>query len=260
MLHLVHPALSRAAALDPYRFRHYALVASASAVALALLFSNGVSSALAMAEDAELQTQPVAQQFIPAPAGSAPEVTLTAPAEPVAASLSAAELAAVDPGAEAVEPPVSDSAARLDFTIDVRPPLVYPVGAGAPVGSSFGPRDQACGACSTMHQGVDWNPGRGTPIVAIADGVVSKIGAPGSTLGVYLTIDHVIGGQRITSVYGHMEAGSMPYQVGDVVRVGDPVGRVGSTGVTTAPHLHFELRIGGTAINPVPWMIANGAQ
>lgn len=221
MLHLIHPALPRAAALDPHRLRQQSLGVAAVGIALALFVSSSVSSTLARA--AENAEDSAVVQAIPTSA-------------------------------------VAADAARADFTIDVRPPLLYPVGANAPVGSPFGPRDQACSACSTDHTGVDWNPGRGTPIVAIADGVVSKIGPAGSTLGVWVAIDHVINGQEITSIYGHMETGSMPYALGDRVRVGDVVGTVGSTGVTTAPHLHFELRIDGRAINPLPWLAANGAQ
>ncbi|UTT61871.1 M23 family metallopeptidase [Microcella humidisoli] len=264
MLHLLHPSLPRAAALDPYRVRHHVLVAAASVITLTLLLGNGVSTALAVAaEQAEESSQPAPQLFVTAPEGAVAEAV--APA--AAASLSAATDGATGevpadetPAAEADALDAAAPSARPEFTIDVRPPVMYPVGSGAPVGSPFGPRDRACGACSTQHQGVDWNPGRGTPIVAMADGVVSKVVTSGSTLGVYLIIDHVVNGQAISSVYGHMENGSLTLRVGDEVRVGDQVGRVGSTGVTTAPHLHFELRIGGSAINPLPWLAANGAQ
>jgi murein DD-endopeptidase MepM/ murein hydrolase activator NlpD len=259
MLHLLHPSLPRAVALDPYRVRHHLLVAAASVITLTLLLGNGVSTALAVAaEQAEQSSQPAPQLFVTAPEGAAAEAAVTA----AAASLSATTDGAADeaPAAEADALAAAAPSARPEFTIDVRPPVIYPVGSGAPVGSPFGPRDQACGACSTQHQGVDWNPGRGTPIVAMADGVVSKVVTSGSTLGVYLIIDHVVNGQAISSVYGHMENGSLTLRVGDEVRVGDQVGTVGSTGVTTAPHLHFELRIGGGAINPLPWLAANGAQ
>jgi murein DD-endopeptidase MepM/ murein hydrolase activator NlpD len=222
MYHLLHPSLSRAAALDPYRLRHRVLIGAAALVATSALLINAVPAAIAVASETD---------------------------EPVPAT----QLIA----ATTVDAPVLEA---TEYTVDVRPPLVYPVGANAPVGSGFGPRDAACAACSTMHEGIDWNPGRGFPIVAIADGVVSKVVTSGSTLGVYVVIDHVINGQEISSVYGHMEQGSLTLQVGQEVRGGDQVGTVGSTGVTTAPHLHFELRIGGRAINPAPWLAANGAQ
>lgn len=221
MLHVIHPALSRAAALEPHRLRQQVLAVSAGLIAAGLLASHGVGTAIAVANESE-EAAPRLQSF-------------------ASSSVSAAPLEVIE------------------FTVDERPPLQYPVGANAPVGSGFGPRDAACDACSTMHTGVDWNPAYGTPIVAIADGVVSKVVTSGSTLGVYVTIDHVIDGQAITSVYGHMVSGSLTLAVGDEVRVGDQIGQVGSTGVTTAPHLHFELRIGGSPINPVPWMAAHGA-
>jgi len=222
MYHLLHPSLSRAAALDPYRLHHRVLVGAAAFVAVSALLINAVPAAIAVASETD---KPV------------PATQLIA--------------------ATSVEAPALEVA---EYTVDVRPALVYPVGANAPVGSGFGPRDAACGACSTMHTGIDWNPGRGYPIIAIADGVVSKVVTSGSTLGVYVIIDHVINGQEISSVYGHMEQGSLTLQVGQDVRGGDQVGTVGSTGVTTAPHLHFELRINGGAINPAPWLAANGAQ
>jgi murein DD-endopeptidase MepM/ murein hydrolase activator NlpD len=222
MLHLLHPALPRVAALNPYRLRQGALVAAAALVAVGALLVNTVPAAIAVASETD---EP------------APRTQLLSVATMEVAPLEA-----------------------LEYTVDVRPALQYPVGAGAPVGSGFGPRDAACAACSTLHEGIDWNPGRGFPIVAIADGVVSKVVTSGSSLGVYVVIDHVINGQSISSVYGHMENGSLTLSVGQEVRGGDQVGSVGSTGVTTAPHLHFELRIGGRAINPAAWLAANGAQ
>lgn len=231
MLQFVHPALSRAAALDPYRFRHQALLVSAIVVGGSLMLSTGLNATIAAATESNEQT--VATQVF------------AADLEPATASVTAA---------------TSGAEVREVFTVDVRPPLVYPVGVGAPVGSSFGPRAAACEACSTQHFGVDWNPGYGTPVVSIADGIVTLIGDPSNTLGVHLEIEHVVNGQTITSVYAHLQAGSIPFAAGDRVRVGDQIGLVGTTGVTTAPHLHFELRIDGVAINPVPWMLANGAQ
>lgn len=231
MLHLIHPALSRVATLDPYRFRHQALLVASLAVAATLLLSTGVSVSLATASESN-ESPPGSQTFA-----------------------AGAELATADAVAQ-----TSGAEVREVFTVDVRPPLVYPVGADAPVGSPFGHRAAACDACSTEHFGVDWNPDYGTPVVSIADGVVTLIGDPSNSLGVHLEITHIINGQPITSVYAHLQAGSIPFVAGDRVRVGDQIGLVGTTGVTTAPHLHFELRIDGIAIDPVPWMAANGAQ
>jgi murein DD-endopeptidase MepM/ murein hydrolase activator NlpD len=246
MLHLVHPALSRAAALDPHRLRQQALVAAATLVAAGLLLSSTVSATLAAATESA-ESVPVGQVFVAASDDAVSEAALAA-----TAALAAA-------GTES-EAPAAEAPAREAFTIDQRPPLVYPVGAGAPVGSAFGPRALLCDACSTQHFGVDFNPAYGAPVSSIADGVVSLIGDPSNSLGVHLAIDHIVNGQTVTSVYAHLQAGSIPWKVGDRVRVGDVVGLVGTTGVITGVNLHFELRVGGTAINPVPWMAANGAQ
>ena len=245
MLHVVHAALSRSAALDPYRLRHYLLVAAATVIALGLVLNSTITATLAAAAESDKKA-PASQLFIAAPDLEAPSA--------------ASAVAALSAGDESAPAAAGQSSAREAFTVDVRPPLVYPVGAGAPVGSSFGPRAKGCAACTTDHRGVDWNPGYGTPVVSIADGIVSGIGNSGAAYGVHLTIDHVVNGQAVTSLYAHMQPGSIPVSVGDRVRVGDQVGLVGSTGVVTAPHLHFEIQIGGTAINPVPWMAANGAQ
>jgi len=262
MFHLVYPALSRAAALDPLRVRHYALVASASAVALALLLSNTVPAALAAATE-NSQPPPASQIFVAvvdddsAPLEGSSE-SATEGAMKAATEATPGATPVTDESVDAIVP--IERPAREMFTVDVRPPLMYPVGANAPVGSPFGPRAKGCAACSTQHRGVDWNPGYGTSIVSIADGVVSAVGNPASAYGVHLLIDHVVNGQAVTSLYAHLQSGSIAVQVGDRVRVGDPVGLVGSTGVTTAPHLHFEIQVNGVAINPVPWMRANGAQ
>lgn len=119
--------------------------------------------------------------------------------------------------------------------------------------AGFGPRDAPCRGCSTMHRGIDLLPGAGTPIFAVADGVVSAQ-QEGWSYGDHVFIDHVIDGQQVTSLYAHMRSGSSPLRPGDTVRVGDFVGLVGSTGAVTAPHLHLEIRVDGTAIDPVPWL------
>jgi murein DD-endopeptidase MepM/ murein hydrolase activator NlpD len=110
------------------------------------------------------------------------------------------------------------------------------------------------------HGGQDFNPGLGAEIQAIADGVVSNSTDSGGSLGVVMMIDHVINGEKITSVYAHMEYDSRRFEVGDVVEVGDVIGNTGSTGMSTGPHLHFEIRIGGingTKVDPLEWLWAN---
>jgi murein DD-endopeptidase MepM/ murein hydrolase activator NlpD len=144
------------------------------------------------------------------------------------------------------------------YSVTAPPPLVWPVGAGAPIGSDFGPRVSPCAGCSSYHEGVDFDPGYGAQIHAVAAGVVVETDSPGySALGVHVAIRHVIDGQVVVSAYGHMQVGSMPLHVGDAVTANEVIGLVGSTGASTGAHLHFEIRANGTTpIDPLAWMHA----
>jgi len=143
------------------------------------------------------------------------------------------------------------------FAVTWSPPVVYPVGTTASMGSGFGYRPAPCGGCSSRHEGVDWNPGAGTPVGAMADGVVVDLGNPSGPYGVWLEIEHVVNGQRITTLYAHMQYRSLRHGVGDVVEVGETVGAVGNTGASTGAHLHFELRVGEQVVDPAAWLRAN---
>lgn len=136
----------------------------------------------------------------------------------------------------------------------VRWPFPYAV----PISSGFGERVAPCRWCSSYHQGLDFNPGAGTPIYAIADGVVIKH-EQGGGFGNHVIIEHVINGQRVTSTYAHMTWDSTPVSTGDTIQVGDFLGTVGSTGTSTGAHLHFEIRIDDIAIDPFAWLQANAS-
>ena len=147
---------------------------------------------------------------------------------------------------------------REDFTVSRYDLVMSPVPAGTPMGDGYGYRIPPCAGCSSFHKGVDWNPGAGTAVRAMANGTVSEVGNPNGSLGVYVIIDHVVDGQKISTVYGHMALGSLSLGVGDKVTAGDTVGAVGSTGQSTGPHLYFEVRIDGTTpVNPIPWLAAH---
>jgi len=144
------------------------------------------------------------------------------------------------------------------FTNDPNGTVQWPFRVGVHIGDRFGFRD--CAGCSADHHGQDFAPGLGADIQAIADGVVSYAEDGDGDLGVHLMINHVINGQVVTSVYAHMIHGSMRFKVGDVVKVGDIVGKTGTTGMSTGPHLHFEIRIGGITgqwVDPLVWLYAN---
>ena len=147
---------------------------------------------------------------------------------------------------------------RDAYGVTVPPALQWPVNPSSPISDGFGPRIAPCSGCSSHHEGADFDPGSGATVRAIAAGVVVETNNPGwAALGIHVAIKHVIDGQVIISAYGHMQVGSMPLHVGDVVFAGEPIGLVGSTGASTGAHLHFEIRVGGTApVDPVAWMHA----
>ncbi|TFD39490.1 M23 family metallopeptidase, partial [Cryobacterium sp. TMT2-10] len=152
------------------------------------------------------------------------------------------------------------SGIRMESTFTNNPngTVQWPFSVGVHIGDHFGARD--CAGCSSNHRGQDFNPGIGAPIQSIADGVVSYAQDGEGSLGVHMIIDHMIDGKLVSSVYAHMIHGSMLFKEGDVVKVGQVIGQVGNTGMSTGPHLHFEIRIGGqngTHVDPLVWLYAN---
>ncbi|MGR6320208.1 peptidoglycan DD-metalloendopeptidase family protein [Micromonospora soli] len=102
------------------------------------------------------------------------------------------------------------------------------------------------------HPGVDLAAPAGTPIVAAMDGRVTRAGWYGG-YGNYTCIDHGrADGQRLSTCYGHQSR--LLVSPGQRVRAGQVIGLVGSTGASTGPHLHFEVRLGGRAVDPLPWL------
>jgi murein DD-endopeptidase MepM/ murein hydrolase activator NlpD len=152
------------------------------------------------------------------------------------------------------------SGIRMEATFTNNPngTIQWPFAVGVHIGDRFGYRN--CAGCSADHQGQDFNPGIGAPIQSIADGVVSFTEDGEGSLGVHMIIDHVIDGKVVSSVYAHMIHGSMLFKTGDVVKVGQVIGKVGNTGMSTGPHLHFEIRLGGkdgVHVDPLVWLRAN---
>ncbi len=144
------------------------------------------------------------------------------------------------------------------YTNDPNGTIQWPFPVQVPISTGFGPRQVAgCSFCSTFHLGVDFDPGQGVAIGAIADGVVSDVVNSHAGLGNHVVIDHVINGQKVQSVYAHMLDGSIRVAIGDHVTVGQEVGQVGSTGESTGAHLHLEIHVNGVPIDPFAWLKAN---
>jgi murein DD-endopeptidase MepM/ murein hydrolase activator NlpD len=135
------------------------------------------------------------------------------------------------------------------FINDPNSPIQWPFAVGVPISYGFGMRD------GTMHEGVDFTPGEGSPIQAIADGVVRESTDSGGAFGVHIVIDHIIDGVLISSSYSHMLYGSRQVEVGDHVTVGTIIGHTGNTGRSYGAHTHFEMLANGTTpIDPIPWL------
>ncbi|PSL37021.1 peptidase M23-like protein [Labedella gwakjiensis] len=144
------------------------------------------------------------------------------------------------------------------FTNDPNGTIQWPFAVGVHIGSGYGARPGCSIGCSTNHKGQDFNPGYGAPIQSIADGVVVESTDSGGAFGVKIVIEHVIDGQVIHSLYGHMIAGSRTVEVGDPVTVGQVIGQTGNTGRSTGAHLHFEILLNGTdQVDPLAWLYAN---
>jgi len=107
------------------------------------------------------------------------------------------------------------------------------------------------------HQGADMLAPAGTPIYAAAAGVVRASAESIGGYGVAVMLDSVVGGQRVQTTYGHMTYGSRQVQAGETVVAGQLIGFVGSTGRSTANHLHFEVWVNGGLMEPIAWLGAN---
>jgi murein DD-endopeptidase MepM/ murein hydrolase activator NlpD len=122
--------------------------------------------------------------------------------------------------------------------------LVKPVDRGR-LTSGYGSRYNPFSKRRQRHQGIDWAAPRGTPVRAAGDGVVVTVGRLGS-YGRYLRIDH---GRTIETAYAHLDRYASKLRPGRMVRQGDEVGRVGSSGRATGPHLHYEVLVAGRQID-----------
>ncbi len=137
----------------------------------------------------------------------------------------------------------------------VPPTVVWPV-QDVSISDGFGHREAPTEGASTNHPGVDFAAREGVTVRTAATGVVSKVVSEDhGGCGVNIAIDHVVRGQNVTTVYCHLAAGSVRVTPGQRVIVGHAIAAVGSTGVSTGAHLHFEVRPdGGSPIDPLTWL------
>jgi murein DD-endopeptidase MepM/ murein hydrolase activator NlpD len=127
-------------------------------------------------------------------------------------------------------------------------PSLVPVNSSRLMSSGFGMRVHPVLGGYRAHKGIDLPASTGTPIRATADGVVGKADWFGG-YGLFVELEH---GANMETRYGHMSR--IAVAEGQSVRKGDIIGYVGTTGRSTGPHLHYEVRIAGQAVNPMPYM------
>ncbi|WP_430423504.1 M23 family metallopeptidase [Phenylobacterium sp.] len=132
----------------------------------------------------------------------------------------------------AVPKPVAQPAAE-DVLIAFEEPVP-----GRAIVSPFGLRQLPWEGNGRLHEGVDISADAGVPVVAVADGVVVEAGTKGG-YGRFVAVRHA---ERLTTYYAHLGSIGADVKPGMAVKGGDQIGRIGSTGTSTGPHLHFEIR------------------
>lgn len=138
--------------------------------------------------------------------------------------------------ADGIAGPATYAAVRAParpFPVAIRRPV------NAPLTDAFGPRG------GKFHTGVDFPAPSGTPVYAAAAGCVRFVGDAGDGFGTVVTIAHTA---EATSLYAHLSSAAV--RRGACVPAGVLIGRVGSTGYSSGPHLHFETRLRGAAVRP----------
>lgn len=114
--------------------------------------------------------------------------------------------------------------------------------------SGFGYRIHPIHGVKKFHNGIDFTAPEGTEIITSGDGKVIRVEEKKRGYGKNIIIDH---GYGYTTLYGHLS--EINVKVGDKVTRGQVIGKVGSTGTSTAPHLHYEVRVNGKAVNPIDY-------
>ena len=125
---------------------------------------------------------------------------------------------------------------------------------GASLTSGFGMRTHPVLGGRRAHAGIDLAAPTGTPVYATADGVIGRADWF-SSYGLFVSVNH---GASVETRFAHLSR--LAVAAGDNVKKGDLIGYVGSTGRSTGPHLHYEVRVDGLAVNPIPYMVESEAQ
>ncbi|MGH1549876.1 M23 family metallopeptidase [Leifsonia poae] len=175
------------------------------------------------------------------------------PAVPVEDVVEVSPHEAVEPAAAPVEPEPAPAPAPAP---PPPPVAVWPVAGAADISDYYGPREAPAPGASTFHQGLDFAAPAGAPVVAAAAGTVTHVvPVDAGGCGVEVVIQHDAQADAVTTRYCHLLEGSTLVGVGQAVAAGEPIAAVGSTGVSTGPHLHFEVMDpAGNKHDPLGWL------
>lgn len=176
------------------------------------------------------------------------QITLLAGAAVLA--MAAAPLNGANPAPDKVEDLSAPAAPPVTAVAKPAGPLMRKVVFEAPVkgyriNSAFGLRKLAIEAKARAHKGVDIAAPKGTSVYSTAEGKVVRAGFQAGGYGNFIEVQHPNG---MSSVYGHLSR--IDVHTGQSVATGERIGLVGSTGYSTGPHLHFEVRRNGGQVNP----------
>ena len=150
-------------------------------------------------------------------------------------------------------PPPAYAKAIAEVPPPPPPPPEFTFGepvAGHQVNSPFGLRRMPWERRGRLHRGVDIAAPSGTPVAAVEDGVIVRAGTSAS-YGRFVEVKHEGG---LTSFYAHLGRIERGAKAGTQVSGGTIIGRIGSSGISTGPHLHFEIRRGETPLNPTAFI------
>ncbi len=129
---------------------------------------------------------------------------------------------------------------------------VFPTVKSSPITSGFGWRIHPITGDRRFHSGIDFGASKGTPIYAFKAGKVEFVGWMGG-YGKVVVINH---GAGKSTLYGH--ASKIVVREGERVDAGETIAKIGSTGMSTGPHLHFEVRLNNKPVNPRPYLQQGG--
>ena len=157
------------------------------------------------------------------------------------------ELADVEKRAEMLEQNLKVLQSYIQTEKPFSRPSIFPTEGF--ISSTFGARRNPFSNLPDFHQGVDISNSYGTPVLATAQGKVAMASYYGS-FGLTVQIEHDNG---MTTLFGHL--GKIYVKVGEEVRRGQKIGLMGNTGMSTGPHLHYEVRINDQSVNPKPYLV-----